>query len=344
MNSVLVIGGPTSSGKTALSIKLAKRIDAEIISLDAVQIYEGLVVGSGAVSKSEQSGIPHHLIGIISPKDPIDAAKVRELCLLKIQEIEKRGKKVIISAGSTMYLSILIHGIADIPSSSKELREKYREVSTSNLWDELNAIDPIAAETLSKSDRQRIERALEVKILTGESIRTFQKMHRFPKPDMAFQLISLWWNRQELYTRIELRCKQMISNGLIDEVKGLVQKFGSDAPALNSIGYKEFVRFLNGEITNSGAEEAMIQATKNYAKRQMTFWKNEPSKRGWSVSPNDGDSEAVILGDEVPLKRGPKPKGVFAWSWDLDKLCCELDKLNTEPGVSLWNLSAVTLL
>lgn len=344
MKSVLVIGGPTSSGKTALSIKLAKKLDAEIISLDAVQIYDGLIVGSGAASKEEQDGIPHHLIGIYSPNEPIDVAKVREISNSKIKEIEAKGKKVIICAGSTMYLSILIHGIADIPSSSKELREKYKELNSEALWNELHALDPVAANSLSKSDRQRIERALEVKIITGESIKTLQKEHRFPEPLRSFHLVSLWWNRQDLYQKIESRCKQMIANGLIEETRTLIERYGADAPALRSIGYKEFVKYINGEFSKPEAEEKMIQATKNYAKRQMTFWKNEPSKRGWHVSPNIIDSDAVILGDEVPIKRGPKPKGVIAWNWSFNRLCEGYETLAPDKGVSLWNLSAVSLL
>lgn len=344
MKPILVVGGATSSGKSAIAIRLAKDINAEIISLDAVQIFKGFVVGSGALKPEDQGGIPHHLIGVLSPTNEIDAAQVRNICIETIKEIQSRGKRVIIAAGSTMYLTLLIHGIANLPSGSKEIREKYRNLTAEELWAELYSMDPEAASTFSKSDRQRIERAIEVKKITGKSIKDSQKEHRFPESSMPFLILSLWRNRQVLYQRIEERCQQMFTQGLLEETKKIISEYGENVHALSSIGYKEFARFIKGEITLEEAQSDMIQATRNYAKRQMTFWKNEPQKRGWKVLPESNDLNSILIGDEVLIKKGPKPRGVLAWKLSYDELRREVEASNHESGVTLWNLSAEALI
>lgn len=307
---IIVVGGATSSGKSKLGFYFAKELNGEIISLDASQVYKEVPIGSGI----ERSNIPQHLVEIFPPTEEIDSSKVIKLAKESLEDIQRRGKTPIVVAGSTMYLTQFLHGLADLPSGSKELREKWKERSTESLYDELKKID--SETSLSKNDRPRIERALEVKHLTGRSIKEFQEEHKFSSSLPEVRLVCIWWDRQILYKRIEERCEAMILTGLVDEIRNLAVRYGTNCPAMKNIGYKEFLRVIFENKPLLVVKEEFIRQTRHYAKRQMTYWKNEPKKRGWIVEPSSG----AIRGDEVILRKGPKAKGVFVYELRKEKL------------------------
>lgn len=307
---IIVVGGPTSSGKSALGFYLAKKLNGEVVSLDASQVFKKIPIGSGV----ERSDIRQHLVEVLEPSEPIDSSKFIDLANSALEDIKSRGKTPIVVAGSTMYLTHLLHGIAGLPGASKEFRSEWRGTPTAELYSELKRVDPEI--DLSANDRPRIERALEVRKLTGKSIREFQAEHSYRTRLSGVRMVCLWWNRQSLYKRIEERCDLMLKRGLLEETRSLLDDFGEDCPAMKSIGYKGFAQVIRGEKSLEEAREEFIRQTRQYAKRQMTYWKNEPIKRGWIVEPTSGPTR----GDEVTLRKGPKPKGVFVYEFDKDQL------------------------
>lgn len=327
---IIVIGGPTSSGKSSLGFYLAKKLNGEIVSLDASQVFKKIPIGSGV----ERSDIRQHLVEVLEPYEPIDSFKFIDLANSALEDIKSRGKTPIIVAGSTMYLTHLLHGIADLPSASKVFRSEWRFTPTAVLYSELKRLDPEIE--ISANDRPRIERALEVIKLTGKSIRQFQAEHSYRTRLSGVRMVCLWWNRQNLYKRIEERCSLMLKRGLLDEARSLLDDFGEDCPAMKSIGYKGFAEVIRGKKSLEKAREEFIRQTRQYAKRQMTYWKNEPIKRGWIVEPTSGSTR----GDEVILRKGPKPKGVFVYEFDKDQL---LEKILQTGENRLLNVAGESL-
>jgi tRNA dimethylallyltransferase len=313
-----------------LGFYLAKKLNGEIVSLDASQVFKKIPIGSGV----ERSDIRQHLVEVLEPYEPIDSFKFIDLANSALEDIKSRGKTPIIVAGSTMYLTHLLHGIADLPSASKVFRNEWRFTPTAVLYSELKRLDPEIE--ISANDRPRIERALEVIKLTGKSIRQFQAEHSYRTRLSGVRMVCLWWNRQNLYKRIEERCSLMLKRGLLDEARSLLDDFGEDCPAMKSIGYKGFAEAIRGKKSLEEAREEFIRQTRQYAKRQMTYWKNEPIKRGWIVEPTSGSTR----GDEVILRKGPKPKGVFVYEFDKDQL---LEKILQTGENRLLNVAGESL-
>ena len=282
---MIIIAGPTSSGKSALSISIAQKLQSEVISLDAVQVYKECDIGSGKVTEIEQCGIPHHLLSIFEPTHIVSAPEVVRLCNDKIDELCNRNITPIISAGSTMYLTMLLHGFADLPKSNRK-KDDLTDLSNESLYALLLERDPKKAALLHFNDRQRVMRALEVINESGVSIEILQNAHQFQKQRNAL-VIVLCSDREALYEKIEARCALMIKDGLIEEVKRIHDKYGAKSHALRSIGYAEFVAAIEGKTSIEEATKMFIQATKNYAKRQMTYLRNEPNKRHWKMIRED---------------------------------------------------------
>lgn len=282
---MIIIAGPTSSGKSALAVSIAQKLQSEVISLDAVQVYKECDIGSGKVTENEQCGVRHHLLSIFEPTHIVSAPEVVRLCNEKIGELSKRNITPIISAGSTMYLTMLLHGFAELPKSSGK-KDEYSLLSNDSLYELLLKKDPKKAALLHQNDRQRVMRALEVIDEKGVSIEEIQNAHQFQMQRKALVII-LCSNRDALYDKIESRCEQMIQDGFIDEVRSLYQKYAKNSHALRSIGYAEFVSSFEGKISINEAKQKFIQATKNYAKRQMTYLRNEPVKRHWKMIRED---------------------------------------------------------
>ena len=253
--TLVFILGPTASGKTSLSVELAKKLNGEIVGADSVQIYKDLVIGSAAPTCEEMQGIPHHLIGTRDLKDEISAGIYISSALPIIEKIEKSGKTPIVVGGTNFYVDALINGLSPVPAADEETmrlwEENFSRFTTEELFAELQKTDPEwAANISSPNDRQRIKRGLFVAQTTGKTLTEWNKMARINAYSGKFIAFGIDIPREKLYERINLRTKIMLDSGLIDEVRTVNKKGfdSSNCKALCSIGYIETERYLKGEI------------------------------------------------------------------------------------------------
>lgn len=273
-----VICGPTAVGKTAHAVKLAQEINAEIISADSGQIYRGMDIGTAKPTRDELQGVPIHLIDILDPSQKFSAAQFKKLAEKKIEEITARGKRVIVCGGTGLYLRVLLGGIFEGPEADPEYRadleRRIAQEGIESLHRELQKIDPEAAESIPSGNRHRLIRALEVYHLTNKPISAHWREHRFAAQPYEVETTFLNPPRDELYRKIEGRVDQMMACGWVEEVRGLRQRWGDTACALQLIGYKELLSFLQGALDLPTAVQLIKQHTRNYAKRQVTWFKN----------------------------------------------------------------------
>lgn len=285
-NKVICIVGATASGKTALGIELAKKINAEIISADSMQIYKGLDVGTAKVTKAEMQGIPHHMIDIRNIQDKFSVADFKEMCYHKIDEIKKRNKNVIIVGGTGLYINAIVY---DMKFGNEENVENYRDKLTNKLkekgkeylYNELMKIDPKSAECIHPNNTKRVIRALEIannsKALKSEHMLCEkERLTNFSHPNYDFFVYYINYPREELYERINKRIDAMVESGLLDEAKMLYNmNLSSDNTCMQAIGYKEFFDYFEGKISVDEAISNLKKATRHYAKRQSTWFKNK---------------------------------------------------------------------
>lgn len=280
--TLVFILGPTASGKTSLSVELAKKLNGEIVGADSVQIYKDLVIGSAAPTKEEMAGIPHHLIGTRDLKDEISAGIYISSALPIIEKIEKSGKTPIVVGGTNFYVDALINGLSPVPAADEETmrlwEEKFNRFSTEELFAELQKTDPEWAENISSpNDRQRIKRGLFVAKTTGKTLSEWNRTGRINAYKGNFLAIGIEMEREKLYERINLRTKIMLESGLAEEVRAINEKgfSSSNCKALTSIGYIETERYLKGEIgSTEELQELIAQNTRHLAKRQLTWLRN----------------------------------------------------------------------
>ena len=280
--TLVFILGPTASGKTSISIELAKKLNGEIIGADSVQIYKDLVIGSAAPTPVEMQGIPHHLIGIRNLKDEISAGIYISNALPIIGKIEKSGKTPIVVGGTNFYVDALINGLSPVPAADEETmrfwEEKFAPVPTEELFEELQKTDPEWAENISSpNDRQRIKRGLFVAKTTGKTLTEWNRMERINAYQDKFIALGIDIPRVELYEKINLRTRIMLENGLIEEVRAINERGfnSSNCKALNSIGYIETEQYLKGKIASvEELSELIAQNTRHLAKRQLTWLRN----------------------------------------------------------------------
>ena len=274
---VIVIVGPTASGKTSLSIELAKKLNGEIISADSMQIYRKMTIGTAKPTKEEMQGIPHHMIDIVEPNEDFNVAMYRKMAEEKIEEILSKNKTPIIVGGTGLYIDTLVNGIEfqDI-ENDLEYRMKLEQQTQINgvdwLFEELRKVDPDAAKVIEKNNIRRVIRALEIYKVTGKTKTEIDK-ESIKGSKYDYIIFGLLWNREELYNRINLRVDIMIKDGLIEEVKSLIEKEGFSKTALQGLGYKEVVDYLEEKISYEDMIEKIKMETRRYAKRQMTWFK-----------------------------------------------------------------------
>lgn len=269
-----VIMGPTAVGKSEFAIELAKMLNGEIISVDSMQIYKYMDIGTSKVSDEIKKAIPHHMIDIINPDEDFDAKKFREETLKIIDEILLRGKYPILVGGTGLYFETIKYGIFDGPSRNKEIREiliKLENESKGSLIRLLSRVDPVAYEKFDSGDLSRIVRALEVYILTGRPI---SELWKEKKEDDRFEIFILNRDRNELYRRINERVEKMFKNGFVEEVEKLLKSgYLKNLKSMRSIGYKEVVEYLEGEMNLNECVEKIKLSTRHYAKRQLTWFR-----------------------------------------------------------------------
>jgi tRNA dimethylallyltransferase len=279
--TVYAIAGPTASGKTALGVELALKIGGEIINCDSVQIYKEIRIATAKPSKEEKRGVPHHLIDYVDPRTNYTAADWSRDAAEKIREIESRGNTPILVGGTGFYLRTLRQPFFDSPKTDENLRERLRTIKekrgAEHLHEMLQKLDPTSAERLFPRDYVRVIRALEVFFQTGERLSTRQS-DRLPPPEFAdrIALFVLAPPREELYEKINRRTETHFKNGLVDEVRTLREQGISDSTnALGSHGYRRVCEYLRGERTLESAVEQTKQDVRNYAKRQLTWFRSE---------------------------------------------------------------------
>jgi tRNA dimethylallyltransferase len=275
---LVVIVGPTASGKTALSLALAERFQGEIVNCDSVALYRELEIGTAKPTAAERSRAPHHLFDILAPLEYMTAGEYARRARQSLDQIKGRGRLPIIVGGTGLYLRALLEGLFPGPQRSEELRQRLRERAEENryLHRLLRRLDPAAAERIHPNDIPKLIRAIEVCLAAREPMSKMWKQGRDPLRGFRIVRLGLNPDRDALYDRINRRAQRMFDAGLVEETKTLMEKYGNAAPALNSLGYKQAVQFLGGELTRDAAIAAAQQAHRNYAKRQMTWFRREP--------------------------------------------------------------------
>ncbi|MDX1547140.1 MAG: tRNA (adenosine(37)-N6)-dimethylallyltransferase MiaA [Rhodothermales bacterium] len=291
-----VLTGPTAVGKTALSLDAAERMGAEIISADSRQVYRRMTIGTAKPTAAELDRVPHHFIDELDLGDPFSAGAFARAATQRIRAILERGRLPLVVGGSTLYLHALIHGLADIPDVAPAVRraieERLRQQGGEALYAELQRHDPDAAATLDPTKTQRLVRALEVLEATGRPLSSFQQ--RQPASPFRYQVVVLHRERAELYERINRRVLAMLEAGLLDEVRAILAE-GVDprTNALRTIGYREPIRHLRGDIGYGEMVRQIQRNSRRYAKRQLTWFRREPDWRWVPV----GDADRVSLFD-----------------------------------------------
>ena len=275
---VIVICGPTASGKTALSIQLAKKIDGEIVSADSMQIYEDMDIGTAKPSIEEMDGVKHYLIGNVSPTIRYSVANFKKDAINAIQEILGKGKTPIIVGGTGLYVDSLVNGIdyddLEIDLNYRaELEEIAEKEGLEKLYKKAMEIDSLAMEKISPNDKKRIFRVLEIYNATGKTKTEQEVESRKKENPYNYYVFAINMDREKLYERINKRVDIMLENGLVDEVKTLIQKYDELPTAIQGLGYKEVVSYLNNELSYDEMVEKIKQETRRYAKRQLTWFR-----------------------------------------------------------------------
>ena len=278
---LLVIAGPTASGKSELALKLASGLDAEIINADSMQVYRGMDVGTAKPSIKQLAEIPHHLINVADPDRLFSAADFAQSAGEAIRDIAGRGKRVIVAGGTGLYIRALLKGLVDSPSGAgeirRELQEEARNIGNDAMLGRLRLVDPELAAQIHPNNLVRIIRALEVHRMTGIPLSRYQQDHAFSGHCYNSLQIGIRVDRKELCCRIEDRVDRMLLEGLFDEVKVLLAAgYSRDLKAMKAIGYKEVAACLAGELTIDEATALIKRDTKRYAKRQMTWFNADP--------------------------------------------------------------------
>lgn len=289
---IIVIGGPTATGKTKLSIEIAKKYNGEIISADSVQIYKKLDIGSAKPTKDEMSGIPHHMIDILEPTETFSVADFVARAKILIEDISSRGGLPIIVGGTGLYISSLINNVsfaeADNDLSLRdELNKKAEKIGALALHDELAKIDAVSALNIHPNNVKRVIRALEIYYLTGKTMTQHNEVSMLIPSPYDAKMYALTAERELIYERINKRVDIMVDNGLFCEVEALLKSgVTKDMQSMQGIGYKEVVSYFEGELSKEDAINAIKQNSRRYAKRQLTWFRRDERYIWLDISKN----------------------------------------------------------
>lgn len=289
MSWLLVLLGPTGSGKSSLALRLAQRIGGEIVNYDSVQIYRGFDVGSAKPSPAERALVPHHLFDILGAEEEFNAADYGRVARETCARLLARNVRPILAGGTFFYLRALLSGLPEMPGRDDAVRARLAHIAArprgaARLHRWLSKIDPRSGRRIAPADRHRVERALEVWITSGRPISSWE---RATEDDLPSRKIGLRVERALLAERLDARVDAMFRDGIIDETRGLLARFPSDARPFGAIGYREAAAVVRGEMTEVDAIAETRRRTRAYAKRQMTWLRSERNVQ-W-VDSNDGD-------------------------------------------------------
>ena len=280
-NKLIILAGPTASGKTSVSIDLAKRLGGEIISADSMQVYKYMDVGTAKISVEEMQGVKHHLIDVLDPKEDFNIVKFQNMVKSSIEEIVKNGHIPILVGGTGFYIQSIIYDIDfntedDNSSVRKKLEEEYDTLGADFMYEKLKKIDSVSAQTIHKNNKKRIIRAIEYFLINNEPISSHNEVQRKKNSPYDYRFFVLNPPRDILYERINKRVDIMVENGLVDEVKKLREMgLSMENISMQGIGYKEIIEYLDGEVSLESAIENIKQNTRHMAKRQVTWFKRE---------------------------------------------------------------------
>lgn len=300
MDKIICIAGPTASGKTALAVALAKALDGEVVSCDSMQIYKNMDIGTAKPTLEEMEGIPHHMLSVAKPEEDFSVSRYCEMATPIVENILLRGKTAIIAGGTGLYMDALIRGNSFAPYPSTGRREELERLAENEgieaVLCKLREVDPESAERLHPSDRKRIIRAMEVYLETGETITEHNRKTQLIPPRFS----PVWFaledeSRQALYDRIDQRVLKMLDAGLIGEIQSLLAAgVPEKATSMQAIGYKEFVDALRGRCSMEDATAMVQQASRHYAKRQLTWFRRNPAIHWLTRAPGEGTGEILL--------------------------------------------------
>ena len=310
----LAITGPTASGKTSISIELAKLFSAEIICCDSMQIYKEMDIGTAKATSDERAAVPHHLLDFLSPKEDFSAEEYRKMALSSAGDISGRGRLPMFVGGTGLYIDTVMRSQqTDVPESSREYRDRIMESLKTEedvlaLWQRLLAVDPESAEAIHKNNVRRVIRALEIYDATGKPKSYFDRLSRLENPEIKVGMITLdFHNRENLYERVNKRVDEMMEQGLLEEVSSLYKRglLEKKTTAAQAIGYKEIISYLDGKATLAEAIDELKLSTRRYAKRQLTWFRHEKEAYRLYLDREDGEmrSKSDVLAEAVEASR-----------------------------------------
>jgi tRNA dimethylallyltransferase len=305
---LIVILGPTASGKSALGIEIARQLGGEVLVCDSTQVFDHFDIGTAKTAPAEQHGIPHHLTDLVEPDEVFTAGEYRRRALEVLADLKARRKPPILTAGTGLYLRALLEGLAEAPARSEDLRQRLRESverrSAEHLHRVLAKLDPEAAGRIAPRDTQKVIRAIEIRLLAQKSVGDIHRAGREPLEGYEVVKIGLRPNRPELYKRIEERTHAMIAAGWLEEVRRLVAaRISPSAKPFQFIGYSELRDHIEGKMTLDDAIRQIQQATRQFAKRQMTWFRREKDVQ-WLAGLGD-DRKIQQQAFEIATNRRP---------------------------------------
>jgi len=299
MNNIICIAGPTASGKTALAVALAQELEGEVVSCDSMQIYKYMDIGTAKPTVEEMQGIPHHMLDVAEPQEDFSVSRYCEMAAPIVDDILARGKTAIIAGGTGLYMDALVKGNSFAPCPSTGMRDKLEAQADAQgmeaMLELLRTIDPQSAARLHLADRKRVLRALEVYYETGKTITA----HNLETQAIPPRYTPVWFaledeNRSDLYQRIDRRVDIMLEMGLVDEIKSLLARgIPPKCTAMQAIGYKEFLAALDGQCTIDQAADQVRQASRHYAKRQLTWFRRYPNIHWLRRKPGEQTTEIL---------------------------------------------------
>lgn len=298
MDEVLFLVGPTASGKTAVALELALWMPVEVVSLDSMSVYRGMDIGTGKPTPAEREKVPHHLIDIVAPNESFSVGRYAAEAGELIPQIRQRGNYPFFVGGTPLYLKVMASGLFSGPPADWEFRGKLHERAeregTAVLHEELRRLDAVAAGRIHPNDLKRIVRALEVVHETGQPISELQTEWSSPETDRHFVVAGISRDREELYRRIEARVDGMFAAGLVDEVRGLLEEYGSlSRQASQALGYKEVLAYLDGRIDLERTVELVKRNTRRMAKRQLTWFRSFENIRWFRMGSRTSAAKAA---------------------------------------------------
>ncbi len=305
MQNIICIAGPTASGKTALSIALAKELEGEVVSCDSMQVYKRMDIGTAKPTAEEMDGVPHHILSVAEPWENFSVGKYCQMASAIVDDIVARGKTAIIVGGTGLYMDALIKGNDFAPVPSTGCRERLEALAHKEgigaVIAQLRSVDPESADRLHPSDRKRIIRAMEVYLETGETI----TQHNLKTQQIPPRYDAVWFaledaDRQRLYDRINRRVDMMLEMGLLDEIRSLLAEgVPEKCTAMQAIGYKEFVDALQGRCSLETATELVKQSSRQYAKRQLTWFRRNEAIHWLRREANDGNEQILAKARQI---------------------------------------------